>query len=338
MTTGHRGDAGAAAGSGTSGRPRVVFFDPDSWVIPWSFDVERAIFAERGVTLVEPRDAAEADQAIRDADIVVASGLRQLDAAAIATLRNCAGILCYSIGMNQVDQEAARAAGIPVSNVPFCVDEVSDHALTLLLAAERRLILLADAAASGNWDVADHPEYLRIRRLRGQTLGIIGAGRIGKLVARKARAFGFRTLAYDPYITSTGDPELPLLALHDVLGQADAVVTCASLTATSRGVMNEAAFAALKPGAIIVNIARGGLIDEPALAAAMRDGRVSVAALDVRSPEPPIPDNDALAGLPNLILTPHVAGVAVEAREDLHTGAAAECLEMLAAAGRISAA
>ncbi len=300
--------------------------------------MEEAAFAARGVRLVVPADAAAADVAIRDADIVVACGLRQLDAAAIATLRNAAGILCYSIGMNQVDAEAAKAAGIPVSNVPFCVDEVSDHALTLLLAAERRLILLADAAGSGNWDVAEWPEYRRIRRLRGQTLGIVGAGRIGKLVARKARAFGFRTLANDPYITTTGDPELPLLPLHEMLGQADAVVTCASLTPTSRGVMNAAAFAALKPGAIVVNIARGGLIDEVALAAAIRDGRVSVAALDVRSPEPPIPDNDPLAGLPNLILTPHVAGASVEAREDLHTGAATECLEMLAAAGRISAA
>jgi D-3-phosphoglycerate dehydrogenase / 2-oxoglutarate reductase len=337
MTTAQHAGGGAPAGD-SRGQPRVVFYDPVSWQIPWSFDVERAIFAERGVALVEPRDAAEADVAVRDADIVVVAGLRNLDAAAIATLGNCAGILCYSVGMNQVDQVAAAAAGIPVSNVPFCVDEVSDHALTLLLAAERRLILMADSAGSGNWDVVANPEYLRIRRLRGQTLGIIGAGRIGKLVARKARAFGFRTLAHDPYLTDTGDPELPLLPLNEVLGAADAVVTCASLTSTSRGIMNEAAFAALKPGAILVNIARGGLIDEPALAAAMRDGRVAVAALDVRSPEPPIPDNDALAGLPNLILTPHVAGASVEAREDLHTGAAKESLEMLAAAGRISAA
>ena len=158
MTTAEQHSGGPGSGAATGSGPRVVFYDPVSWQVPWSYDVEEAAFAERGVSLVVPPDAAAADEAIRDADIVVACGLRQLDAAAIATLRNAAGILCYSIGMNQVDQEAAAKVGIPVHNVPFCVDEVSDHALTLLLAAERRLILLADAAGSGEWDVAEWPD------------------------------------------------------------------------------------------------------------------------------------------------------------------------------------
>ena len=119
--------------------------------------------------------------------------------------------------------------------------------------------------------------------------------------------------------------------------QADAVITCADLNPTSQNVIGREALRHVRPGTILVNIARGGLVDETALAEAIRDGRIAIAALDVRAPEPPNPDNDPLAGLPNLILTPHMAGASIEARQTLHTMAADVSLGLLAAAGLIPA-
>jgi len=317
--------------------PRVVVFDP----IPpdeWSYDVERRMLADHGVDLVLPPDEAAAGAAISDADVVVVTGIRRLDAAAIATLGRCVGILCYSIGMDAVDAAAARAAGIPVSNVPdYCTEEVSDHALTLLLAAERRLTTFTALAAAGEWDVMGRPENSAIRRLRGQTLGIIGAGRIGTKVGRKARAFEFRTVAYDPYLDGHADAEMELLPLPQVLGLADAIVICASLTESSRGLLGREQFAQVRAGAIVVNVARGAIVDEAAFAEALRSGRVAYAALDVRSPEPPANGLDPLAGFSNVIQTPHIAASSREAREDLKRMAGEIAIAMLETAGRIPA-
>ena len=314
---------------------RVVVFDP----IPpeeWSYDVEAGILAARRVELVLPSGPVATRQEIRDADVVIVTGIRPLDGPTIGTLRRCIGILCYSIGMDKVDGAAAAVAGIPVRNVPdYCTEEVSDHALALLLAAERRLTAFAELAASGQWDVVGRPENESIRRLRGQTLGILGAGRIGSKVARKARAFGFRTIAFDPYISSTEDPEIELVPLPDLLGQADALVLCASLNDGSRGLLGWNEFAQLRPGVILVNVARGALIDEAALAEALGSGRVGLAALDVRSPEPPAKGADPLAGLPNVIQTPHIAALSREAREDLRRMAGEIVLQMLESSGRI---
>lgn len=321
-----------AAGS-PGGRPRVVVFDP----IPgdWSFDPEAEVLGRRGIDLVVPTGEPAADVAIRTADAVIVTGVRRLDADRIADLERCAGILCYSIGMDKVDGPAADAAGLPVRNVPdYCTDEVSDHGLTLLLAAQRRLLPIANATARGEWPLRDRSQLAAIRRLRGQTLGIAGAGRTGRLVARKARAFGFRTIAYDPFMTDTGDPDLELVGLDHLLAQADAIVLCAALSPGSPPFMSREALARVRPGLVLVNVARGGHIDELALAEALHDGRVAIAALDVRANEPP-GDADPLAGLSNVILTPHIAASSREAAEDLHRLAAAYVLGLLEDAGRI---
>jgi D-3-phosphoglycerate dehydrogenase / 2-oxoglutarate reductase len=312
-----------------------VVFDP----IPgdWSFDVEVDVLADRGVDLVVPPDEAAADAAIRGADAVIVTGVRRLDADRIASLERCAGILCYSIGMDKVDGTAAGAAGIPVRNVPdYCTDEVSDHALTLLLAAQRRLLPIATATALGEWPLRDRTQIAGIHRMRGQTLGIAGAGRTGRLVARKARGFGFRTIAYDPFIDATGDDELELVDFEELLARSDAIVICAALSPGAPPLISRAALERSRWGLILVNVARGGHIDEPALADALRDGRVAVAALDVRASEPPT-EPDPLIGLANVILTPHVAASSREAAQDLHRLAAGYVLGLLEDAGRIPA-
>jgi D-3-phosphoglycerate dehydrogenase len=317
-------------------RPRVVVFDPVPGPSTWGPEIE--ILGSRGVDLVVPEDAAAADDAIRTADAVIVTGYGRLDAARVAGLERAVGILCYSIGMDKVDGPAAKAAGIPIRNVPdYCTDEVSDHALALLLAAQRRILPFATATAAGGWP-NDKSITGSIRRLRGQTLGIAGAGRIGRLVATKARAFGFRTIAFDPFIAAASDPDLQLVDRDELFATSDAIVVCAAYTPGAPPLISREALAGVKPGLIVVNISRGGHIDEHALAEALQDGRVAVAALDVRVTEPPDPADDPLSGLPNVVLTPHIAGSSREAVDDLHRLAAEYVLDMLEAGGRISVA
>ena len=332
----------APTGAESSSRPKVVVFDPVRWNIPdWTYDIEQDLLAKHGVDLVVPADPAESAEAIRDADEVIATAVGgRIEAHHIATMRRPVGIICASIGMNQVDHDAAAAAGIPIRNVPFCVDEVSDHAVMFLLMAERRGHTFAGRTANGDWRWGGTPEYHEIHRLRGRTVGIIGTGRIGKEVARKVRVFGYRTIGYDPNVPDPGDPQLEMVSLEHLLATSDAVITCADLNPTSRHIIREETLAQVRPGTLLVNIARGGLVDERALASAMRRGQIAVAALDVRDPEPPDPATDPLADIPpdRLILTPHMAGGSIEARETLHTMTADVAITLLTAAGRLASA
>lgn len=317
------------------GAPRVVVLDPIR-SMPWDYGRDRAVLAPRGVELVVPDDDASADAAIASADIVIVSGIRRLDSSALARLGRAVGIVCYSVGTDAVDLEAAARLGIPVRNVPgYCTDEVADHALTLLLAAWRRLPRLSARAAAHDWAVHDDPELLAVRRLRGRTLGIVGAGRIGRAVGARARAFGLLTIASDPFVIDAG-PDLPILGLGEVLERADALVLCAPLVPGTRGIIGREALARARPGLVLVNVSRGGLVDEAALAEALRDGRVAAAALDVRDPEPPRPEADPLTGLPNVLQTPHIAAASQEAGRDLQRMAAEICLELLESAGRLT--
>ena len=319
-------------------RPTAVIMDGLATDGPF-YELPRQLLAERGVELLVPIEDAERLTALHHADVVIVLGRHYLTPGQFPNLANCVGILCYSIGMDKVDAASANAANVPVRNVPdYCTDEVSDHALTLLLAAERRLGEQLRLMSTTDWKTAQSaPVIGEVHRLRGQTLGIIGAGRIGRMVARKARAFGFETIAVDPYLSADPDPEpeFPLRSLDEALEISDAIVICAALTDGSKGLIGRETLAKMKRGVILVNVARGGLLDEPALAAAIRDGRVAVAALDVRDPEPPDPANDVLIGLPNLITTPHTAANSIEAVEDLHRKGAATVITLLEEAGRL---
>ncbi len=318
------------------GRPTVVVYDP----VPdgWSWALATSLLGERDVDLVVPGGTLATVEMLRTADAVIVTGARRLEADRLVSLERCVGILCYSIGTDKVDGAGAAAAGIPIRNVPdYCTDEVSDHALALLLAAQRRLLPLANATAAGEWPAGDRSILGSVRRLRGQTLGIAGAGRVGRLVARKARAFGFRTIAHDPYLGSSDDPDLQLVEREELFRTSDAIVVCAAYTPGAPPIVSRDALALVKPGLVLVNVSRGGHVDEPALAEALRDGRVAVAALDVRATEPPDPAADPLAGLPNVILTPHVAATSLESTDDLHRLGAGYVLDLLETGGRIPA-
>ncbi len=306
-------------------------------IMDWNYDVERSILEPLGIRLVVPASPDEAKAAMPDADVIFTSSAITADD--IATLNDCVGILCYSVGMDYVDSKAAAARGIPVWNCPTSNnEEVSDHAVLLTLGAQRRLLHFATAAAAGDWGVYEHVELGQIHRIASRTIGIIGLGRIGHLVARKLHGFRATIIAYDPFIDSTPDPEVELVSLDELCARADIVVSCAALTETSRGIINAETIAKMRPGVIIVNVSRGGIVVEDALVDALDSGHVAFAALDVRSPEPPDPANDRITGRSDVLLTQHIAASSEESVAGLHVEAAEQIIKLLRQAGRLPAA
>ncbi len=317
--------------------PLVVIPEPIR-VMGWSYDVERSVLEPLGIRLLVPETTEEARRALPEADVVFTSS--PLTADDIAVLgSHCTGILCYSVGMDYVDGAAAKARGIPVWNCPTSNnEEVSDHALLLILAAQRRLLPFALAAREGDWDVYEWPQLGQIHRLRSRTVGIIGFGRIGHLVAQKLHGFRATVIACDPYIEATGDPEVELVSLDQLAARSDIVVSCAALTDTTRGLISVDFLAKTRPGVIVVNVSRGGVVDEDALANALESGHVAYAALDVRTPEPPDPRHDRLTSRQDVLLTQHIAASSQESITGLHIEAAEQIIRLLRAADRLPAA
>jgi D-3-phosphoglycerate dehydrogenase len=247
-----------------------------------------------------------------DADAVIVGPNEPYSFRVIQTLTKCKVISRAGIGYNNIDLAAATEYGIPVAYVPDASTiEVSDHALALLLSFSRNLIPINKVVKAGAWQLGRNeiPSLMRpIRRLSEQTLGLCGLGRIGKAVCKKARSFGMRILVYDPYIPLETAKEIGAknVSFEELLGESDYISLHAALTPETRHVFGLEQFKRLKPTAYIINTARGGLIDETALAVAISEGYIAGAGLDVMDPEPPKPDNP-LIKMENAIITGHTA-------------------------------
>lgn len=294
-----------------------------------SLEPERRVLDPLGVELRagQCRSEEEIIALAGDADGIL-NCYAKMTARVIAGLGRCRIIARYGIGVDNVDVDAATRAGILVTNVPdYCVDEVSDHALALFLALGRRIVAADQRAKAGSWDVLAHAG---IRRLRGQTAGLIGFGKIARAVAAKVQALGMRVLAFDPFL----DPEMiarhgaTAAALDRLLAEADVASVHVPLTPETRGLIGERELARMKPTAFLINTARGGIVDETALAAALEAGRLAGAALDVLGQEPP-PADHPLRRAPNVILTPHMAFYSREAVVEQQTKAAEEVARAL---------
>ncbi|MEV4532494.1 NAD(P)-dependent oxidoreductase [Asanoa sp. NPDC049518] len=309
--------------------PVVAVFDP----LPhFSYREEREILEGGGVRLVVPATDAEATAAIADADVVVVTGRRRFTAVEVAALTRCVGVQTSSVGADYVDP-SLHDRGIPLRTAAgYCTDEVSDHAIALLLAAWRRIPMLDRAGRRAGW-TGSSALTAPLRRLRGRTVGVVGLGRIGRAVVAKARGLGLEPIGHDPFLTGAEVAPMPLVALDALVAAADAVVLCAPATSASRHLIDARRLALARPGVVLVNVARGALVDEAALVAALDSGQVAVAALDVRATEPP-PDDDPLAGRADTILTPHAAASSVEAVAELHEWTARGALDLLREAGR----
>ncbi len=240
-----------------------------------------------------PVPAAELPALCAGAEGLLCTLSDRIDDALLAAVPTLRAVAVYAVGTDNVDRDAARARGVAVGNTPDVLTEATaDLAFALLLAAARRLPEAERDVRAGRWRTWTPDGWLGLE-LHGATLGLIGAGRIGQAVARRAQGFGMEVISARP------------LPVEEVLERADVVSLHVPLTDATRGLIDAAALARMKPGAILVNTARGPIVDQQALGAALRSGHLAAAGLDVTDPEP-LPADHPLLDAPNLIVLPHI--------------------------------
>jgi D-3-phosphoglycerate dehydrogenase len=288
-----------------------------------SLEIEAAVIGRAGTaTLLTAKtgDEAELAELATNADAILTCWGKVTRAVLEAAAR-CQIVSRYGIGLDNIAVDDATRLGMLVTNVPdFCLDEVSDHALALLLATSRRIVGFARATRAGEWNSR---AGRTLPRLRGQTLGLIGYGAIGRTLALKAAPLGLNVLAYTPRIAR--DAVVPNGAatndLDELLRAADYISIHAPLNAETDGMIGERELRLMKPTAALINTSRGSIVNEAALVRALTEGWIAAAALDVLVQEPPDPDHPLLK-LDNVIVTPHVAFASEAAVADLRTRAA----------------
>jgi lactate dehydrogenase-like 2-hydroxyacid dehydrogenase len=306
-------------------------------------EIERGVLGEvAGVAVHRERRADRIPDADwRAADALICYHEVPIDAGVIDRLERCQIVVRAGVGYDQIDVEAAGARGIPVCNVPdYGTTEVADHAIALMLGLARGLVsyhqrLIADPYAGWHWSGAP-----LVRRLRGLRFGVVGLGRIGTATARRAAALDMEVTFFDPYLaegTELGLGYARASSLQELLGQSDVISLHCPLSTQTRHMLDARALASIKPGALLINTARGDLIDLAALEVALRDGPLDGVGLDVLPAEPPDPAHPLIQGFRRrepwadgrLLLTPHAAWFSDAGRRDLRTKSAATVLARL---------
>ena len=252
----------------------------------------------------------------------------QITVDVIAGLEKCRVIGRFGLGVDNIDIEAATKAGIAVVYVPdYCIDEVSDHAMAMLLNLARKVSFSNSLVQAGRWEMS---AVTPLSRLRGRTLGLAGFGQIPRVVAPKAQAFGLKVIAFDPYIDNdvAAALDVELVDFETLLKLSDYVSIHVPMMPETENLFGADAFAQMKPDALLVNTARGPLVDTEALAKALDAGEIGGAALDVMPVEPP-PADSPLLGRDNIILSPHTAFYSVEALDELQTKTARGVVDVL---------
>jgi D-3-phosphoglycerate dehydrogenase len=276
-------------------------------------DWEAREMARRGIQFVTCQlkfaPSGAVIEATRDAEVVIVN-MVPITPEIIAEWEKCKLVIRHGVGYDNVDVAALEKTGIPLCYIPdYCAEEVAEQAIALLFACGRRLTssrgVLDASSARGSWDFTD---VIPIFRMAGQTLGLIGCGRIGSLVYRKLKSYGFKFLICDPYLSEERKKELEIEVVdkETVFSQSDFISIHTPLTPETRHLVNARSLAMMKPTAYLVNTARGPMVDVQALANALKNDMIAGAGIDVYDIEPPPPDYP-LFGLSNAILTPHLA-------------------------------
>ena len=295
-----------------------------------STDPERAVLEAGGAEVVVAPDGNEETLAglARDADAIMTC-FAQVTGNVVRAAERCQVIGRFGVGVDNIAVATATELGIAVTYVPdYCVDEVSDHVMALLHAWNRKIVLFDRSVKERGW--GSQPLTMRMMRLRGKTIGIVGFGRIGQAVASKARAFGMNILAADPFVDSATVESFggSLVKLDQLLGESDFVSLHTPLSDETRNMIGRDELAAMKREAFLINAARGPLIDEEALYAALANGVIAGAGLDVMVDNVPSREHPLLA-LENVIITPHVAFFSQESTLELEQRAAAEVVKVM---------
>ena len=289
--------------------------------------MEQAVLAGSGCELIGHHCKTEAEliAAVSNADAVITQFAR-VNANVIGAMSHARAIVRYGIGVDNVDLDAARGQGIPVSNIPdYCIDEVADHTLAFILGLTRQVVTHSNDIRAGNWRLLAPMPAMRV--LREQTVGVIGFGRIGREVVARLLAFKCKVLVFDPVVPAADIAVTGAKAatLDEIFAASDLLTLHCPSTPATRKLVGGVNLAKMKQGAMLVNLARGDLVDTPALVAALQSGQLSAAALDVFDPEP-LPADHALRSLPNVIVAPHIASASPTAVRKLREGAARRAL------------
>lgn len=263
----------------------------------------------------------------RDAEALFVT-YAQITADVIAGLENCKVIGRFGVGTDNIDIEAATNAGIVVTYAPlYCLDEVSDHAMALLLSLARKIPFSTSMVSAGRWEM---PAVVPIRRFKGRTLGLIGIGNIAQAIIGKAQAFGIKTIAADPYAPDEVFAKMNTekVELDELYARSDYISVHAPLTPETENMFSTEAFGKMKSDALLINTSRGPLVDVDALVIALDAGEIGGAALDVLPQEPPAAGHPVL-GRDDVILTPHTGFYSEDALLDLQTTVATDVATVL---------
>jgi len=275
----------------------------------FEYSFERQQLAAHGIELREQKSVTEEEiiRACAEADAVILEGAKTpLTSRVIGEFRRCRVIAKYAVGVDNIAVPAATDAGVVVANAAdYCTEEVSDHAVALLLASARRIVAMDRHVRSGGW--AGFTRTHSLRRISQLTLGFVGMGRIARATAKKMVGFQLRMIASDPYLAGPALIDgVEMISLERLLRESDLISVHVPLTAETRGLIGETAIRAMKPTAILVNTSRGPVVDQTALVSALRENRIGGAALDVVEEEP-LPRSSPLREFDQVILTPHTA-------------------------------
>src|SRR5215470_3444802 len=285
-----------------------------------SLDVEKRTLAGLAdLVALKTKTPAEFLPEAADCDALLNTYAGPITAEAMAGMPKCKIIARYGIGVDTIDLDAATAAGIIVTNNPtYCIEEVADHTLALLLACARKVPFYERLVRGGRWEV---PPGKPLFRLAGRALGLVGFGNIARAVALRAAGFGLRVLYYDPFVAAP-PPGLPgeKRELAALLAESDFVSVHPPLIPETRGLIGDDALARMKPTAFLINCARGPIVDTAALVRALDAGRIAGCALDTVDPEP-LPDPHPLRNRDNVVITPHAAWYSEQALVGLQAGA-----------------
>ena len=302
--------------------PLVVITDCDHGTIAPEEAVLRAARVEYRLHQVKTEDDVIA--VARDADAIILQ-YAPITGRVLDGLPRCRVAVRYGVGVDTVDLAAATERGVVIANVPdYCMEEVSDHALAMGLALWRGIALYDRAIRSGTWNATMKTP---MRRLQGSVMGLVGTGRIGACLGRKAAGAGMTVLGYDPYLP-TAPPGVRLVSFQDLLKEADIISLHLPLNAETRHLIDEAALRLMKPTALLVNTARGGLVDTQALCRALHEGRIGGAALDTLEEEP-IQAGSPLFAFPNVVLSPHAGWYSDQSVADLKRKTAEAAIAVL---------
>jgi D-3-phosphoglycerate dehydrogenase len=288
-----------------------------------SLEIEERIVHAAGAELRAGNDRhiAALKLLVADADAVITQ-FAPIHAEVISEMRRAKVIVRYGIGYDTVDVKAARERGIPVCNIPdYCIDEVADHTLAFILGVTRQVVPNTLYIRDGKWGLATPLDQLQT--LRDQTVGIVGFGRIGREVAARLAPFKSRRLVFDAFVPADTirSAGCEAVTLEELLSHSDIVTLHCPSTPQTKKLLNTDALARLKRGAIVVNLARGELIDTAALIVALQSGHLAGAAIDVCDPEP-IPTDSPLRSLPNVIVASHIASASPKSVRTLRETAA----------------